>query len=67
MAKGHELLKKWRERAGLTQRKLAEALDTDAPAISRWESGGLPSLMWAARIERLTKGAVPCNAWMPEA
>ena len=36
-----EVLKRLRERAGLSQRQLAEGLGVQQPAVARWEAGGV--------------------------
>jgi transcriptional regulator with XRE-family HTH domain len=36
---GGELIREARKRAGLTQRELAELLNTTQPVIARWETG----------------------------
>jgi transcriptional regulator with XRE-family HTH domain len=44
-------LKLLRERAGMTQRQLAERLDLQQPAVARWEAGGVR--MPINRIEQI--------------
>jgi transcriptional regulator with XRE-family HTH domain len=44
------IIRTWRERIGLTQEGLAQALDVDFSSVSRWENGHVqPSkLAWRA-------------------
>jgi hypothetical protein len=39
MATGGRLIREARQRAGLTQQKLADLMGTSQPVIARWESG----------------------------
>jgi transcriptional regulator with XRE-family HTH domain len=46
-------IRKFRERAGLTQAELAKLLDTDEGSVSRWETGNRP--LTPEVIQRLTR------------
>jgi transcriptional regulator with XRE-family HTH domain len=51
---GHDLgrrIKRARERAGLTQRQLAEAIGVDRKTVGNWESGASSPRSSLARIE----------------
>ena len=49
-----ELLKTHRTRMGMTQRKIAEALNVSQTAVYLWESGrGKPSLDNTVRLEQM--------------
>ena len=50
---GGTLIREARRRAGMTQRRLAEALGTAQSVVARWESGAqAPSLATVARAVR---------------
>lgn len=48
-------LKKLRERAGLTQRKLADALGVTITTISSWERGVKEPNLTFAQVKRVTE------------
>lgn len=49
-----ENLKKLREKAGLTQAELAEAVGVAQPTLAQYESGlKVPSVITAVKIERI--------------
>lgn len=49
-------LREHRKRLGLTQKQVAESLETDPDWISHWENGdALPNLISAMRLSKLYK------------
>lgn len=61
---GPELLKKWRERAGLLQQQAADAIGIDLARYNAFEHDrARPGLDWAFRIEEATNGTVPAESW----
>lgn len=51
-----EEIKALRERLGMTQAQLADALETTVTTISRWENGARkPRGLYAKALERLAK------------
>lgn len=65
---GMEKLHLYLESQGLSQRDFAAKLGWDRTILSRIMTGALvPTLERAAAIESATNGAVPMQAWMPNA
>lgn len=61
---GPELLKKWREGAGLFQQQAADLIGIDLARYNAFEHDrGRPGIDWANRIAKITNGAVPMNCW----
>ncbi len=56
-------LKIWRQKQGLSQEALADALAVSDMAVSRWERGGLPEKQAWQRLIDFTEGAVTPNDW----
>jgi DNA-binding XRE family transcriptional regulator len=63
MPKGSQLLRTWRAAKGLTQTAAAALVPASAAAWCEWETGAIPKLKVAFRIEEITDGAVPVSAW----
>lgn len=58
-------LREWIAKEGITQRKAAKRLKTDAPTLSRWLSETFaPNMKRAYQIEKITKGHVPMWTWV---
>jgi transcriptional regulator with XRE-family HTH domain len=58
-----ERLKHFREKKGMTQMALAQALGTHPTMLSDFEHGRrVPNLKMAAKIEKVTK--IPVAAWV---
>ena len=45
------MIRTWRQRAGLTQEHLAQALGVTFSTVSRWENGHVRSLAWKALVQ----------------
>jgi transcriptional regulator with XRE-family HTH domain len=63
------MIRAWRQRAGLTQEGLAQALSVTFSTVSRWENGHvLPSkLAWRALQQLAAERGCPLEAPVPEA
>lgn len=57
------LLRKWRGSLGLTQAECARAVGVRQPTWCDWEAGTVPRVALALRLEELTGGQVPVEAW----
>jgi transcriptional regulator with XRE-family HTH domain len=66
MPKGSQLLRAWRTNKGLTQTAAAAQVPASAAAWCEWETGAIPKLKVAFRIEEITEGEVPVSAWNEE-
>lgn len=56
---------RWCEARGLSGDSLAELFGVSRGTIYFWRCGrNLPSVLLAARIEKITLGAVPMRAWV---
>lgn len=64
-----DLLRRWLDLEGLSQRALAERLGCSESLLWAWMSGRRrPSLDYAAAIDRISLGRVPMATWAhPEA
>lgn len=61
---GARRLREWRLVRGVSQARLTELLDVHRRTPHEWEWGAkIPSLMSAVRIDALTEGEVPVEAW----
>jgi transcriptional regulator with XRE-family HTH domain len=59
-------LKAWRAKRGLTQEALGDAVGVGASQISMIEAGKRgPSIEVAAKIVRVSKGAIPLEVLLP--
>jgi len=59
-----DLLRKWREKKGLTQTDAAKLLGMAQGVLSSYESGERePSVGRALEIAKRTRGAVPVESW----
>lgn len=58
------VIRSWRQRVGLTQEGLAQALSVTFSTVSRWENGHvLPSkLAWRAMHQLATERGIPLDA-----
>jgi DNA-binding transcriptional regulator YiaG len=58
------MIRAWRQRVGLTQEGLAQALSVTFSTVSRWENGHvLPSkLAWRALHQLATERAIPLDS-----
>ncbi|SRR5258705_8911439 len=64
VCEGGRLLRAWRLAHGVSQRRLTELLDVHRRTPHEWEWGAkIPSLTSAVRIDSLTEGNVPVEAW----
>lgn len=64
---GPERLQKWREKKELSQEQVALLVGVKQTTISRWEAGeSHPILKFAIRLAKVSKGAVPVEAWSAE-
>lgn len=55
----------WRRETGVTRYWVCQQLSCSWGSVVAWESGqALPSLVYAFRIEAITKGAIPASAWL---
>lgn len=62
---GRQLLKRYMKDAKLRAADVVRAAGFDDGLFSRWLSGDRnPGLRSAAKIERVTGGAVPVSAWV---
>lgn len=60
------ILKKYRTESGMTQKQLAKLIGISQGSLSRIETGETrPEWVTAARIAKVTNGAVPVDAWAP--
>lgn len=60
----HDEFVRWCETRGLNQTELSELLNVSQDTLIRWLKGlGLPSVPNAARIEIISRGAVPMKSW----
>lgn len=63
MNDGARRLAEWRARKKITQRTLANDLDTDSSTVSHWENGRRrPGLEEAVALREKT--GIPVEAWM---
>ncbi len=61
---GGELLRKWREREGISQQRAAALLGLNQSSVSDYESGNqTPRIDQIVTIYSATAGAVPMEAW----
>lgn len=62
-------IKQYRKRAGLTQRKVAEAIDIETPNISNFERATqtpkLSTLLHIARVLNVTLDDLLCDTYLP--
>lgn len=59
------LLNRWMLKHGVTVRGLAESLGCCTQIVHYWRNGQqLPSLVYAFKLEKFTKGAVPVSSWL---
>mgnify|MGYP001598132630 CR=1 FL=1 len=65
MIEGPKKLKKWMRSVGSSQTGLAVALDISRGSLVNYLRGAAtPGLGPAVRLERLSNGAVPVEAWV---
>jgi hypothetical protein len=63
-SKAVSLLENWFQNEGIRKNWFAKRLGTDSASISRWLSGKVrPHKPVRKRIEELTNGDVPMDAW----
>ena len=61
---GPSRLRKWREARGLTQEEAAKRVGAQQSSWCDWENAEKsPSVRFALRIARTTRGAVPVSSW----
>jgi hypothetical protein len=58
------LLIAWRSARALERHEAARELHLREHSIARYESGGVPRLVTAAQIDRLSGGAIPYDSWL---
>lgn len=64
MTRAGALLKRWREKKGLSQTAAARILDMKQGVLSSYESGEkMPSVVRALEIAKKTRGEVPVETW----
>jgi transcriptional regulator with XRE-family HTH domain len=58
-------MKEWRlsRRRPVSQGRLGKRIGKSQSHVSRYESGTVPNWKTAARIEEVTRGAVPIASW----
>lgn len=65
--RGARLLRAWRTEKGISQSKASALIDVDMVQLSKYERGvARPGLDRAVRIQEITKGLVPVDAWAAE-
>lgn len=58
-------LKVWLEKKGVTQTGMAKMLGCQDRMVKLWANNqALPGLIYAFKIERVTKGGVPAASWL---